>query len=163
MREGRGRGPGEGLVARSVTEILRAAVHCHVLSERCEEITRSAAHLVPLTVEEHRPGLDEYLLAVSGARVDVLLDDPPVLQLDGDAVVEQPHHVQLGLHGVYRGPRNKIFHIRQSHVVYGPFPARAGDVAGRVAVVALEAGDEAGHTEQQHQQHPHPSQQDSPH
>jgi len=140
VREGRGRGPGEGLVARSVTEILRAAVHCHVLSERCEEITRSAAHLVPLTVEEHRPGLDEYLLAVSGARVDVLLDDPPVLQLDGDAVVEQPHHVQLGLHGVYRGP----------------FPARAGDVAGRVAVVALEAGDEAGHTEQQHQQHPHP-------
>ena len=55
-------------------------------------------YLVPLTVEQHGPGLDEYLLAVSGARVDVLLDKPPVCQLDGDAVVEETHHVLLGAH-----------------------------------------------------------------
>ena len=56
------------------------------------KITRSA-YLVPLTIEEHGPGLNKYLLTVSGARVDILLDDSPVCQLDGDAVVEQPHHV----------------------------------------------------------------------
>ena len=55
-------------------------------------------YLVPLTVEQHGPGLYKYLLTVSGAGVDVLLDDPPVCQLDGDAMVEEAHHVLLGAH-----------------------------------------------------------------
>ena len=70
-------------------------------------LVEAGGDLVPLAVEEHGPGLEEYLLAVSGARIDVLLYDPPVRQLHRHAVVEQPHHVQLGLDRVYRRSVNK--------------------------------------------------------
>ena len=60
--------------------------------------------LIPLAVEEQLPWLEENLLAVSGARVDVLLYDAPISQLDSDTMIKQANYIKLGLHWVYGRP-----------------------------------------------------------
>ena len=61
--------------------------------------------LIPLAVKKQLPWLEEYLLAVSGARVDVLLYDAPICQLDSDTVIEQANYVKLSFNWVNGGPK----------------------------------------------------------
>ena len=61
------------------------------------EYTINFTNLIPLAVEEQLPWLEEYLLAVSGARVDVLLYDAPISQFDSDTMIKQANYIKLGL------------------------------------------------------------------
>ena len=60
--------------------------------------------LIPLAVKKQLPWLEEYLLTVSGARVDVLLYDAPICQLDSDTVIKQANNIKLCLNWINWGP-----------------------------------------------------------